>query len=92
MTITYLKRGKSGADRAEDDARVAAPERIDGLFRGLSFSRIVGRAGSADSIVQEIWRAFLIAMLVALVVEGLLSLPRRRAAPLVASPSLGAAA
>ena len=77
---------------AEDDARVAAPERIDGLFRGLSFSRIVGRAGSADSIVQEIWRAFLIAMLVALVVEGLLSLPRRRAAPLAASPSLGAAA
>ena len=24
MTITYLKRGKSGADRAEDDARVRA--------------------------------------------------------------------
>jgi hypothetical protein len=30
--------------------------------------------------VQEIWRAFLIAMLVALVVEGLLSLPRPAAA------------
>jgi hypothetical protein len=65
---------------AEDTARVAASERIDGLFRGLSFSRITGQAGVSDSIVQEIWRAFLIAMLIALVVEGILSLPRQRAA------------
>jgi hypothetical protein len=63
---------------AEDTARVAAAERIDGLFRGLSFSRITGQAGVTDSLVQEIWRAFLIAMLLALVVEGLLSLPRQR--------------
>lgn len=65
---------------AEDTARVAAVERIDSLFRGLSFSRIAGQAGVSDSIVQEIWRAFLIAMLIALVVEGLLSLPRQRVA------------
>ncbi len=64
---------------AEDASRVAAAERIDGVFRGLSFARITGEAGVSDSIVQEIWRAFLIAMLVALVVEGLLSLPRQRA-------------
>ena len=54
-------------------------ERIDGLFRGLGFARITGRAGDADSMVQEIWRAFLIAMLLALIGEGLLSLPRRSA-------------
>ncbi len=64
---------------AEDTARVAAAERIDSVFRGLSFSRITGKAGTTDSLVQEIWRAFLIAMLIALIAEGLLSLPRQRA-------------
>ncbi|MFM7135572.1 MAG: BatA domain-containing protein [Planctomycetota bacterium] len=76
---------------AEDLAPIASPERIDGLFRGLSYTRVEGRAGRADSIVQEIWRAFLIAMLLALVGEGLLSLPRRRPAP-QATPSLTEAA
>jgi hypothetical protein len=65
---------------AEDAAAVVADERIDGLFRGLGFSRITGRAGARDSIVQEIWRAFLIAMLLAIIGEGLLSLPRRQPA------------
>ena len=35
-----------------------------------------GTAGDTTSLVQEIWRAFLIAMLLALIAEGLLSLPR----------------
>ena len=61
---------------AEDAALAVADDRIDGLFRGLSFQRITGTAGDTTSLVQEIWRAFLIAMLLALVAEGLLSLPR----------------
>jgi hypothetical protein len=61
---------------AEDAAPAVADERIDTLFRGLSFQRITGTAGDTTSLVQEIWRAFLIAMLLALVAEGLLSLPR----------------
>jgi hypothetical protein len=60
----------------EDSSVAVADERIDGLFRGLSFTRITGTAGDTTSLVQEIWRAFLIAMLLALVAEGLLSLPR----------------
>ncbi len=76
---------------AEDVAAIAAPERIDGLFRGLAYTRVEGRAGRGDSIVQEIWRAFLIAMLLALVGEGLLSLPRRRVATPVI-PALAEAA
>jgi hypothetical protein len=64
---------------AEDTSAVATADRIDGLFRGLSYTRVTGTAGRGDSIVQEIWRAFLITMLLALVGEGLLSLPRRRA-------------
>jgi len=76
---------------AEDAGRVTAAERIDGLFRGLSVTRITGRAGGIDSLVQEIWRAFLIAMLGALIVEGLLSLPRRRLPQPAASPLEAAA-
>ncbi|MFM7107405.1 MAG: BatA domain-containing protein [Planctomycetaceae bacterium] len=73
---------------AEDAARVLADDRIDGLFRGLSFTRISGTAGRADSLVQEIWRAFLIAMLVALIAEGILCLPRpRQARPAAATPA-----
>jgi hypothetical protein len=64
----------------EDTAALVADERIDGLFRGLSYARISGQAGAGESVVQEIWRAFLIAMLVALVLEGILSLPRRNPA------------
>jgi hypothetical protein len=72
---------------AEDAALPVADERIDALFRGLSFQRITGTAGDTDSIVQEIWRAFLIAMLLALVAEGLLSLPRPAAADRAAKAS-----
>lgn len=77
---------------AEDAATVASPERIDSLFRGLTYTRVAGRAGRGDSIVQEIWRAFLIAMLLALIGEGLLSLPRRRATTLVPPARAEAAA
>ena len=70
----------------EDTSSVAARDRIDGLFRGLSLTRLEGTAGRGDSLVQEIWRAFLIAMLLALVGEGLLSLPRRRVAAGVPAP------
>ncbi len=61
---------------AEDAGLIAADERIDGLFRDLAYSRITGKAGSTDSLVQEIWRAFLIAMILALMAEGLLCLPK----------------
>jgi hypothetical protein len=76
---------------AEDAAAIAAVERIDGLFRGLSYARIQGTAGRGDSIVQEIWRAFLIAMLLALVGEGILSLPRRRPGAMTPTPLEAAA-
>ena len=64
----------------EDAARILSDDRVDGLFRGLTFTRITGTAGSADSLVQEIWRASLITMLLALMVEGILCLPKPRTA------------
>jgi hypothetical protein len=62
---------------AEDAADVVADAQVESLFQGLTFSRFQQKAGGIGSIVQEVWRLFLMAVLVALVVEGLLCLPRR---------------
>jgi hypothetical protein len=60
----------------EESAALLADRRIDDLFRGLDYSRLDGLAGSSSSLIQEIWRMFLIAMMVALVVEAGLCLPK----------------
>ena len=61
---------------AEDLAPVLADERVAELFRGLDFARVDDRAGSISSLIQEIWRLFLVAMMVAMVVEAGLCLPK----------------
>jgi hypothetical protein len=61
---------------AEDSAPVLADRRVAGLFRGLDFARLDDRAGSAGSLVQEVWRLFLAAMMTALVVEAALCIPK----------------
>jgi hypothetical protein len=63
---------------AEDQAAVLADERVAELFQGLDFTRVDDRAGSLIGLIQEIWRPFLIAMLIALLAEAALCLPRRR--------------
>jgi hypothetical protein len=63
----------------EDRARTLEPDRVLALFDGLDIRRVDEQAGSVTSLVQEIWRLFLVSMLLALVVEAGLSLPRRRA-------------
>ena len=62
---------------AEDAAEVVADAQVESLFQGLVFNRFQQKAGGLGSIVQEVWRLFLMAVLAALVVEGLLCLPRR---------------
>jgi hypothetical protein len=62
---------------AEEAAAVLADRRVDELFRGLDFARVDDRAGSLSSLIQEIWRLFLTAMLVAMVIEAGLCLPKR---------------
>jgi hypothetical protein len=69
---------------AEAGAPVVAETRVDELFRGLDYARVDDRAGSLASLIQEIWRLFLVAMLVAMVAEAALCLPR------AARPSGGA--
>jgi len=63
---------------AEDLAPVLADGRVAGLFRGLDFTRIDDRAGNLSALIQEIWRLFMLAMMVAMIVEAGLCLPRRR--------------
>ncbi len=62
---------------AEESSPVLADRRLDDLFKGLDFARVDDRAGSMASLIQEIWRMFLIAMLVAMVAEAGLCLPKR---------------
>ncbi len=61
---------------AEDAAEVVADAAVESLFQGLSFNRFQQKAGGLGSIVEEVWRLFLIAVVLALVAEGLLCLPR----------------
>jgi hypothetical protein len=76
----YASRGRLLAvnrPAAEDAAEVVDDRQIEMLFQGLSFSRFEQKAGGLNAIVEEVWRLFLVALLVALVVEGLLCFPRR---------------
>jgi hypothetical protein len=61
---------------AEDVARSLPDARVAELFRGLNFVRVDDQAGSLSSLIQEIWRIFLVAMLIALVMEAILCLPK----------------
>ncbi len=63
---------------AEGTAPILADERVAGLFRGLDFSRVDAQAGGAGSLIQEVWRLFLAAMMVSMVAEAALCLPRSR--------------
>jgi hypothetical protein len=62
---------------AEDRREVVSDQELARLFDGLDFSRINDSAGNLSSIVREIWRLFLIAMILAMLVEAALCLPRR---------------
>jgi hypothetical protein len=72
---------------AEDAARPLADRRVAELFRGLDFDRVDDRAGSAGSLIQEVWRLFLAAMMVAMVVEAGLCLPKAAPARPAGAPS-----
>jgi Aerotolerance regulator N-terminal len=64
---------------AEDIAEAITGEQFSQLLKGLDVVRIEDSAGSTKKIQQEIWRFFLILMIVALLLESLFSLPRKQA-------------
>jgi hypothetical protein len=57
-------------------APVVADGKVAELFRGLDFARVDDRAGSISSLIQEIWRVFLVSMMVAMLAEAALCLPK----------------
>jgi hypothetical protein len=61
----------------EDQGNLVRSDVLSGLFGNLNWSRIEA-GSSANSLVQEIWRWFVMLMLIALVVESVLCVPKRR--------------
>jgi hypothetical protein len=63
-------------DEAEDRASTVADARVAELFRGLDFDRVDDEAGNMRSLAREVWRACVGGMLIAMVAEAGLCLPR----------------
>lgn len=62
----------------EDDVKTVSDERLESVFGELKWYKI-DAVEASNSLVQEVWRWFAIFMLIALLVEGILSVPSRRA-------------
>ena len=62
---------------SEDSVATIDDDVVKSLFDGLQFTRLDDSVVSSASLASEIWRLFLICMIVALIAESLLSLPRR---------------
>jgi len=65
----------------EDDREAIEPARAKELFSGVPVQLFEEKEGAADRKQTEIWRLLLAGMLLFLVVEGILILPERAAAP-----------
>lgn len=76
---------------AEDATELATDTEVAEAFQGLDFSRVDREAGSFSSLIQEIWRLFLIGLIIALLLEALLCIPKPARQP-TAPLGAGAAA
>ncbi|MCH2202050.1 MAG: BatA domain-containing protein [Fuerstiella sp.] len=63
---------------SEDSSQIITDETVASLFHGLDFTRLDDSAGSTSALASEVWRMFLVLMIVALMAESLLCLPDRR--------------
>jgi hypothetical protein len=69
---------------SEDHAPTLRDSQVAGLFHGLDFARVDDEAGNVKSLAREVWRLFLGAMLIAMLVEAGLCIPRlRQTSPVV---------
>jgi hypothetical protein len=64
---------------SEDQVAIVADDRVAGLFQGLDFTRVDDTGGGLMGLIQEIWRPFLVMMLIAMLAEAALCMPRRKA-------------
>lgn len=60
---------------AEDNASVISDEALNDVLNGLEFTRINDEVGSAMQLASEVWRTFLILMILALLAEAILCVP-----------------
>jgi len=67
--------------RREDTGRALSSTQIAELFQGLDYVQVNDQAGSLTALIQEIWRLFLALMIVALIAEALLCLPKPSRTP-----------
>lgn len=65
---------------AEDVNLVLTAEQTDRVMEGFDWVRLDSQASEQASLVNEIWRLFLVAMLVALLLESALCLPKAKSA------------
>ncbi|MCA8982404.1 MAG: BatA domain-containing protein [Planctomycetaceae bacterium] len=70
---------------AEDATTQLDPAAIDHLFAGLHYDRLDRQAADRSEIFQELWSTCLLLMLIALLAESAVCLPRQPARPLRAS-------
>ncbi|GAA4449609.1 BatA domain-containing protein [Novipirellula rosea] len=63
----------------EDQIDTVDADQVEALFEGVSFSRLDESVDDASGIAREIWRLFLLGMIVAMLLEAVLCLPRRSA-------------
>ena len=61
----------------EDAETIVPPERVESLFANLDFDRVNQTADNSSSLIQEIWRLFLIVVLLALIAEAVLCIPKK---------------
>lgn len=70
----------------EDRPTILSDAKVETLFGDLHFDRVDDQAGNLQSLVQEIWRLFLMAMMLSMMVEAALCLPKKAGVSAQAAP------
>jgi hypothetical protein len=61
----------------EDEFATISDEQLETMLGTLDWNRVRDTAGSTSSILQEVWRLFVVLMIIALIAEAILCLPRQ---------------
>ncbi|MBC7967053.1 MAG: hypothetical protein H7Z17_14140 [Fuerstia sp.] len=61
----------------EDSVEVLTDGTLEQVLNGINYTRIDDKAGSTMALASEIWRTFLILMIIALMAEALLCVPEK---------------
>lgn len=72
---------------SEDGVEVLSDGTLEQVLSGLNYTRIDDKAGSTMALASEIWRTFLIAMIIALIAEALLCVPEKATATMPDKPN-----